>query len=84
MDYQGIAQRVARRYAARGVEDLLKEDLDPEQVEKYIQELVGSVSDLGKVERELGVDLRNITKFLKQYRHNDDLYHNGETVLQHM
>jgi len=82
-DYR-TSRRVALRYAARGVGDLLKEDLDPEQVEVYIRELVDGIDDLDKVEKELGIDLRNVTKFLKEFKHNDDLHHNGETVLEHI
>lgn len=80
------AQKVALRYVAgaRGAEALLIDDLDPEKVEVYIQGLVDSIDDLDDVEKELGLDIRNIVKLLDEHPHNDDIHHSGETTLEHM
>ena len=81
-----LAKKVALRHiaAAKGAEQLLLEDLDPEKVEVYVQGLVDSLDDLEGVEKELGLDLRNLTQLLDKWPHNDDIHHSGETTLQHM
>ncbi len=79
-------EKVALRYVAnaRGAEDLILEKLDPTQMEVYVQGLVDSIDDLETVEKELGLDIRNLVRLLQQHPHNDDIHHNGETTLEHM
>jgi putative nucleotidyltransferase with HDIG domain len=81
-----LAEKVALRYkaGARGAEELMLRELDPAEIEVYIQGLVDSIDDLEGAEKELGLDLRNMVKLLDKYPHNDDIHHSGETTLVHM
>jgi len=69
---------------SQDIQQLLLEELDPERVEEYIDGLVHSIEDLEGVEQELELDLKGLTKSLRELEHSDDLYHNGETVLEHI
>jgi putative nucleotidyltransferase with HDIG domain len=76
------AQRVAARFMARRA-SLPPVDLQVDDVEAYLGGLVDGIEDLDSVEAELGFDLRNLTKLMAKYPHNDDIHHNGEDVLTH-
>lgn len=81
-----LTKKVALRHvaAAKDVEQLLLEDLDPDKIEIYLQGLVDSIEGVDEVEKELGLDVRNLVKLLDKYPHNDDIHHSGETTLEHM
>jgi putative nucleotidyltransferase with HDIG domain len=64
--------------------DPLNLNVTSKNLEEVIQQLVADVDDLESAQAGLGGDLRDMTKFLGEHRHNDDIYHNGETVLQHI
>jgi len=59
-------------------------DITNENLEEVLNTLISEVDDLDGVEKRLGLDLRNMTQLMRQYPHNDDLYHNGEDVLTHI
>jgi HD superfamily phosphodiesterase len=54
--------------------------IDPARVEEYLQGLVDEADPVGVP----GIDLRELLDRLKTYTHNDDIHHNGETVLEHI
>lgn len=55
-----------------------------DNVDKVLQSLIDDVDNIEAAEATLGLDIRGMVKLLSELPHNDDLYHNGETVLQHM
>lgn len=75
-----VARRVAMRYAGMTVLDL---DVAADKVEDVLQMLVDGIDDLEDVEKELGLDVRNLVRRMGQFEHNDDVHHHGETVLRH-
>jgi putative nucleotidyltransferase with HDIG domain len=86
MKFDPIVHRVAARFMPKAADelDLRKLEITSANLEEVIKQLVASVDDLDAVEAKLGVSLRNMTELMKQGVHNDDLYHNGETVLTHI
>jgi putative nucleotidyltransferase with HDIG domain len=80
-----LVERVAARFLLSKAElDLRKLEITSANLEEVLKSLVASVEDLDAVEAKLGISLRNMTELMKQGIHNDDLYHNGETVLTHI
>jgi putative nucleotidyltransferase with HDIG domain len=86
-----LARRVLRRYLtstqvprqATAPVDLRELEITKDNAEEVLQGLVSDVDDLEGAEKRLGVNLRNISQLMRQFQHNDDLHHNGETVMQH-
>lgn len=80
-----IVLRVAARWQRKAVEmDIRNIEITADNVEQVLETLLGSIDDIEGVEKATGLDLRNLVKLLREYPHNDDLFHNGESVLQHM
>ena len=78
-----LAHRVARKFRAATL-DLKTLQITSENLEDILNDLIAGVEDIEKVEQELGLDLRNMTKIMQASPHNDDLHHNGEDVLTHI
>lgn len=82
MGMTASAHKVLVRFAAtQGA--LPPVDLQIDEVETFLNGLIEGVEELDGVEDELGLDLRNLTKLLAKYPHNDDIHHSGEDVLTH-
>lgn len=58
--------------------------VDSELIKRCLQQFIDGIEDLDRVEEKLGLDLRNLVELLAKYRHNDDIHHNGETILEHI
>lgn len=82
MSMEARAQRVVARFVSKQG-GLPPVDLHVDDVEAYLQGLVDGIDDLDEAEKDLGIDLRNLTKLMAKYPHNDDIHHNGEDVLTH-
>lgn len=54
-----------------------------DSLEEVLQALVDGVDDFEGVRDSTGLDIKSLVKLLGDYKHNDDIYHNGETILQH-
>ncbi len=81
-DENRIARRVAMRYRV-AVDNLLDIEITKDNAEDILAGLIADVDDLEGAEKRLGLDLRNMASLMRQFPHNDDLHHNGETVMQH-
>ena len=54
-----------------------------DNAEVVLQSLLDSVEDLDAASKQIGMDLRAMTKLLAEHKHNDNLHHNGESILEH-
>ena len=59
-------------------------DVTPNTLEERLQELIDGVNDLDAAAADLGYDLRDLPRLLTELKHNDDDYHCGETVMEHI
>lgn len=64
--------------------DLRTIEITAGSAEQVLQSLIDDVEGIEAAEARLKLDIRGMVKLLGQFQHNDDLYHNGEVVLEHM
>lgn len=64
--------------------DLRTLEITSENLGEVLKGLIAGVADLEGAEAKLKLDLRNMVELMAKYPHNDDAYHNGETVLVHV
>jgi putative nucleotidyltransferase with HDIG domain len=82
---RAIVLRVAARWQRKaGIVDIRNIEITADNVEEVIGSLLAGVDDIDGAEKTTGLDLRSMITLLKKLPHNDDLFHNGETILQHM
>ena len=83
--YSTLAIRVAARYRRKtgASVDIRTLDITADSLEQVLTDLVSTIDDLEGVEKALGLDLRSMVSLMAQFQHNDDAYHNSETVIQH-
>lgn len=81
-----IVLRVAARFqrAAGATVDLQTVQITADNAEDVLKALIDDVDNIEEAESRLKLDIRGMLKLLGSLSHNDDLYHNGETVLEHM
>jgi hypothetical protein len=63
---------------------LLSIKVTKDNAEEILSGLLSDVDNIEEAEKNLGIDLRNMFKLMNQFPHNDDLHHNGETVMEHV
>lgn len=78
-----LARRLAMRYRV-AVDNLLNIEITKDNAVEILEGLIADVDNLEDAEKRLGMDLRNMVKLMDQFPHNDDLHHNGETVMEHV
>ena len=64
--------------------NLLDIKITKDSIEQILQGLISDVDDIDGAEKSLGLDLRNMIKLMHKFPHNDDLHHNGESVMEHV
>ena len=74
--------RVVLRWRTAMTFDTL--NITSQNLKEVLDNLVAGVDDLDAAEQLLQVDLRQMTKVMQELPHNNDQYHNGEDVLQHI
>jgi putative nucleotidyltransferase with HDIG domain len=81
-----IVLRVAARWRRRtGTDvDIRTLEITTENLEEVLGSLVDGIDDVDILEKTTGLDLRSLAGLLKGLPHNDDLFHNGESIFQHM
>ena len=79
-----IAQRVLDRHLNRT--SCIKTgslDVTVDNAETVLQTLLENAGNLDQLNSKLGIDLRNMTKLMAELKHNDNIHHTGETIIEH-
>ena len=58
-------------------------DIRADNLEEELTKLVSNIDDLEDLTSELGYDVNNLISDLNKFKHKDDMYHYGETVMTH-
>ena len=54
-----------------------------DNAETVLQTLLENAGNLDQLNSKLGIDLRNMTKLMAELKHNDNIHHTGETIIEH-